>query len=458
MDQNALILGKSLYPCASGGCASLIKRLQNQFSFRHIEEREAAPAGLPFAPDLVVLRLAASASRENLISACRDYWPQAQRFGVICAGLGGPEGEYSLLLKGVDDFVTCPYQEPELFFRVERLLRAKRAAGRSCGSLTRPLDKFPLVGASAAFRGVLEKIPLVADSNHTVLVSGETGSGKEVVARAIHYQGNRRGKPFVAVNCGALPDHLFENELFGHVKGAFTDASSTEKGLIAEAEGGTLFLDEIDALSHAGQVKLLRFLQDGEYRPVGSARMLLGDVRVIAATNADLARKVEAGQFRQDLYYRLNALGLMIPPLRERIEDLTALTNYFLTRFAQQHGQEVRQVSAQAMAKLTAFSWPGNIRELESVITRSLTFSRSMTLHADDIELPLVPTQSNESPQLLRDAKLNTVNAFEHNFLANLLAKYRGNVSRAAKAAGKERRTFQRLLRKHGLSRRSFEL
>ena len=358
MDQNALILGKSLYPCGSGSCASLIKRLQKQFSFRHIEEREAVLDGLPFAPDIVVLRFAAPAAPENLLSACRDHWPQAQRFGVVCADLGGAAGEYSLLLNGVDDFVTCPYQEPELFFRLDRVLRAKRATDKSYGSFTWPADKFPLVGASAAFRGVLEKIPLVADSILTVLVSGETGSGKEVVARAIHYQGNRRGKPFVAVNCGALPDHLFENELFGHVKGAFTDASSTEKGLIAEAEGGTLFLDEIDALSHAGQVKLLRFLQDGEYRPVGPARMRLGDVRVIAATNADLARKVEAGQFRQDLYYRLNALALMISPLRERIEDLTALANYFLARFAQQHGQEVRQVSAQAMAKLGSFSWP----------------------------------------------------------------------------------------------------
>jgi DNA-binding NtrC family response regulator len=193
MDQNALILGKSLYPCGSGGCASLIKRLQKQFSFRHIEECEAAPDGLPFAPDIVVLRLAAPAAPENLLSACRDHWPQAQRFGVVCAGLGGAAGEYSLLLNGVDDFVTCPYQEPELFFRLDRVLRAKRATGKSCGSFTWPLDKFPLVGASAAFRGVLEKIPLVADSILTVLVSGETGSGKELLAnpevRAAYLEG-----------------------------------------------------------------------------------------------------------------------------------------------------------------------------------------------------------------------------------------------------------------------------
>src|SRR4029077_18008560 len=161
-----------------------------------------------------------------------------------------------------------------------------------------------------------------ADCRATVLISGETGSGKEVMARAIHYQSARSGKPFIPVNCGALPDHLFENELFGHAKGAFTDASSTEKGLIAEAEEGTLFLDEIDALSQSGQVKLLRFLQNGEYRPLGSSRSVAANVRIIAATNTDLFDRVKAKLFREDLYFRLNPLSVIIPPLRERKEDI----------------------------------------------------------------------------------------------------------------------------------------
>jgi DNA-binding NtrC family response regulator len=312
------------------------------------------------------------------------------------------------------------------------------------------------VGESEAFLRVVEKISPLALSRAPVLISGETGTGKELFARAIHYQGPRRGKPFIPVNCGALPDHLFENELFGHVKGAFTDASSAEKGLIAEAEGGTLFLDEVDALSHAGQVKLLRFLQDGEYRPVGSARTVIADVRVIAATNTDLMKRVESKIFRDDLYYRLNFLSLAIPALRERIEDVVPLAAHFLDRYAKQDGREARIFSLGALEKLMAYSWPGNIRELESVITRSLTFSGATTLEPDDIELPSVNDEAISRARSLRDAKSRTVQAFERGYLTKLLARYQGNVTHAAKAAGKERRTFQRLLRKHNLSRHSF--
>jgi DNA-binding NtrC family response regulator len=260
----------------------------------------------------------------------------------------------------------------------------------------------------------------------------------------------------VPFNSGALPDHIIENELFGHAKGAFTDASSAENGLIAEAEGGTLFLDEVDALSHAGQVKLLRFLQDGEYRPVGSSRTVNADVRVIAATNTDLAKRVKLKLFREDLFYRLNCLSLAIPPLRERLEDVAPLAAHFLERYAMQDGRPPRALSSHALEKLLAYSWPGNIRELESVITRSLTFSGAAILEPADIELPSVADEPLPRARSLRDAKSKTVQAFERGFLASLLAKYQGNVTHAAKAAGKERRAFQRLLKKHNLNRQSF--
>jgi two-component system response regulator AtoC len=259
------------------------------------------------------------------------------------------------------------------------------------------------------------------------------------------------------VNCGALPDHLFENELFGHVKGAFTDASSAEKGLIAEAEGGTLFLDEIDTLSHSGQVKLLRFLQDGEYRPVGSARTVIADVRILAATNADLSKQVEKKQFREDLYYRLNALSLCIPSLRDRIEDVVPLTAHFLDRYAREQGREVQAISPLAMNQLMSYTWPGNVRELESVIIRALTFTRSRNLQTTDIELASEPGDDSPRTKSLREAKNKTIATFERRYLAGLLAQHRGNVTHAAIAAGKERRTFQRLLRKHALDRHSFQ-
>jgi DNA-binding NtrC family response regulator len=364
----------------------------------------------------------------------------------------------SSVLTNVDDFLSCPFQDSELFLRVKRLLQTKRVTNGSFYSegIKENLRLESLVGESENFLRAVEKISPLALSRATVLISGETGTGKELFARAIHYQGPRRGKPFIPVNCGALPDHLFENELFGHVKGAFTDASSAEKGLIAEAGGGTLFLDEVDALSHAGQVKLLRFLQDGEYRPVGSARTVITDVRVIAATNTDLMKRVESKLFRDDLYYRLNFLSLAIPALRERIEDVVPLAAHFLDRYAKQDGQEPRVLSSLAREKLMAYGWPGNIRELESVITRSLTFSVAPTLEADDIGLPSASDEVIPRARSLRDAKSRTVQAFERGYLASLLATYQGNVTHAAKAAGKERRTFQRLLRKHNLSRHSF--
>ncbi|MGB7946823.1 MAG: sigma-54 dependent transcriptional regulator, partial [Candidatus Binatia bacterium] len=423
------------------------------------EERcgEHLPDRLSFVPDLVLLRLWGDASGHTLARSCRNRWPGVTILALLCAGWDGLMPESSSVLADFDDFLICPFQDAELLLRTNRLLQTKRAVpGWSRATETENLHFDSLVGSSENFLKAVNKVLPLALSRATVLISGETGTGKELFARAIHYQSPRHGKPFIPVNCGALPDHLLENELFGHVKGAFTDASSAEKGLIAEAEGGTLFLDEVDALSDAGQVKLLRFLQDGEYRPVGSARTVIADARVIAATNTDLLKRVESKLFRDDLYYRLNFLFLAIPPLRKRIEDVVPLTVHFLNRYAKQESQTSRVFSFEALEKLMVYSWPGNIRELESVIARSLTFSGATTLEPADIELPSVHDEASSRARSLRDAKSRTVLAFERGYLARLLAKYRGNVTHAAKAAGKERRTFQRLLRKHNLRRDSF--
>jgi DNA-binding NtrC family response regulator len=457
--RNALILNQDSFSCPVNQCGSLLRSLRNHISFREILERNAT-VSLPevsFTPDLIILRLPLSAATQKLIDSCRRMWNRAAMIALFCRGSNEPTDDFPYLFGALDDFVSCPFRQSEFILRVRRLLQSKKPISGSPSDEGKHTFHFEsIVGDSPNFLRVVEKIPLLANCQTTILISGETGSGKEVIARAIHYQGSRQGKPFIPVNCGALPDHLFENELFGHTKGAFTDASSAEKGLIAEAEGGTLFLDEIDALSQAGQVKLLRFLQDGEYRPVGSARTLIADVRVIAATNTELTKRVESKLFRDDLYYRLNFLSLAIPPLRERIEDVVPFTAHFLGRYAKQNGQAARVFSFGALEKLMAYSWPGNIRELESVITKTLTFSTAPTLEADDIELSSASDEVISRARSLRDAKSRTVQAFERGYLTKLLAKYRGNVTHAAKAAGKERRTFQRLLRKHNLSRHSF--
>jgi transcriptional regulator with PAS, ATPase and Fis domain len=315
-----------------------------------------------------------------------------------------------------------------------------------------------LVGESEIFRRAVEKTALLARSDATVLISGETGTGKELFARAIHYQGPRKDKPFIPVNCGALPDHLFENELFGHEKGAFTDASSAEKGLIAEAEGGTLLLDEIDTLSLSAQVKLLRFLQSWEYRPLGCSKSTVADVRVVAATNADLRQRMELKFLRQDLYYRLNTLSLSIPSLRERIGDIPCLTSYFIARYANQNGRPAPELSAEVLRALMAYSWPGNVRELECAVQRAMTLNTSGTLRWEDFDLPTSLAVEIPEQGSLREAKTKAVAEFERSYLSNLLTTCRGNITQAAKAAGKERRSFQRLVRKYGLERHSFQI
>jgi len=313
-----------------------------------------------------------------------------------------------------------------------------------------------LIGRSESFVKVIEKLPLLARSNSPVLVMGETGTGKELVARAIHYHSARQGKPFIPVNCGALSDPLFENELFGHAKGAFTDASSDENGLIAEAEGGTLLLDEVDALSPAAQVKLLRFLQDREYRRIGSPKTRVADVRILAATNADLTSLIEAKRFRGDLYYRLNILSLSLPPLRERAGDVAFLAEHFLMKFRRHYLKDPLKFAPEALQGLLSYAWPGNVRELEAVIERAVILADAPHLGLKDLALP-VSLPGAAPSRSLREAKTAAIRQFEKSYLYNLLLSHQGNITRAAKSAGKKRQTLQKLLRKYGFERHAFQ-
>lgn len=457
MRKALIINGSGFNPC-SPRCGSLITLLNQANAFDQVQETSIdGPGSEPgLAPDLILARLRLNDWASLSLQFCKQAWVSAKTFAVVCEREVQKEKLPPALLN-VDDLVFCPYEEHELLFRIRRLL--KKATGGA--TLTRPSmdsrQRNLLVGESETFLHAIGRVGLLAQSRAPVVISGETGSGKELLARAIHYQSIRKDKPFIPVNCGALPDDLFENELFGHLKGAYTSASTAENGLITEAEGGTLFLDEVDALSPAAQIKLLRFLQSGEYRPLGSSRALLADVRVIAATNTDLQRAVQLKLFREDLLYRLNVLSLVIPALRDRGSDVLALASHFLSLYAREHNRLTPRLSEDAKLKLLNYSWPGNVRELESVIQRAIVLQDSEVLTGADFELQDSNDPRGPQHELFRLEKSLAIGKFERSFLANLLAAHGGNISRAAKAAGKDRRSFQRLMGKYSLSRKSFQ-
>lgn len=322
-------------------------------------------------------------------------------------------------------------------------------------SLTEKLGLQQLIGQNSLFASEINKIPLVARSDASVLISGETGTGKEMVARAIHYLSPRAGKAFVPINCGAIPVELVENELFGHDRGAFTGAASTRDGLIHEAEEGTLFLDEVNCMPLFAQVKLLRFLQSKEYRRLGSTKSLNCDVRIIAASNADLEAELAAGTLRRDLYYRLNVVPIVLPSLRARGNDIILLARHFLAKYAAKLNNSVADFSPEAERKLLLYSWPGNVRELEHVIERVLILCTEKIIQADHIVLP--SGETNSSQLSFQEAKANVISQFETTYIQSLLTVYQGNITKAAQAAQKERRTFWQLVRKHNIDVQKFK-
>lgn len=317
-----------------------------------------------------------------------------------------------------------------------------------------------LVGESDSFRRVLRLVQRLSLCDATVLIHGETGTGKELVARAIHYLGARRTSPFIGVNCGAIPDSLVESEFFGHTRGAFTDAKQARVGFIAQAQGGTLFLDEVDSLTQRSQVALLRFLQDYEYRPVGASATKSADVRVLAATNADLEQLVASGGYRQDLLYRLNVLSVHLPSLRERGDDVVLLAKAFLRRLKVQYGTPNRTLHPDTIAFLREYAWPGNVRELENLVQRAVLLS-------DDDVIRMTSAADNEardgrtSARALTDDRFQTAKAraiaqFERAYICELLSRTHGNISLAARMSGKERSRLGKLVKKYGLEREQF--
>ncbi len=351
--------------------------------------------------------------------------------------------------KGAYDYLVKPFNPEEISLLIERLIQSKELA-REVSFLRKELTKqyrfHDLVSKSPKMQQVFEFARTVAKSNSNILILGESGTGKELLARAIHNESPRANGPFVAVSCVALPETLLESELFGHEKGAFTDAITQKKGKFELAHGGTLFLDEIGDISPKLQLALLRVLEEREFTRVGGTQPIRVDVRIIAATNRDLKRAVDEGQFRDDLYYRLNVISIKIPPLRERREDIPLLAQHFVEKFNIELGKRVERISEEAMKKLMAYHWPGNVRELENVIERAMVITKGSVIRPEEIQLPTEETPPVEDKSL---------RAVERAHILRVLEENNWNVQRSAQILGIDRVTLYNKMKRYGIKRPS---
>ncbi|HUK66284.1 MAG TPA: sigma-54 dependent transcriptional regulator [Anaeromyxobacteraceae bacterium] len=403
----------------------------------------------------------------ELLTAVKHRRPEVEV--IMMTGHATVETALAAVKAGAYDYLTKPFDDVELVARaVEKAAERKQLFDRNRALETALREKEGgtpgdgLVGNSGPIRDVVRMVDAVAYSAATVLVQGESGTGKELVARALHAKSPRRGHPFVALNCGALTETLLESELFGHVKGAFTGAQRDQKGLFDAADGGTIFLDEIGDIPPATQVRLLRVLQEGELKRVGSADSIKVDVRVIAATHRDLPKLVKAGKFREDLFYRLNVIAIPLPALRERIEDVPLLAHHFLRRYTERLGKKVKTLSPEAIELLCGYRWPGNVRELENAVERAVVLCRGESISPAD----LPPAVTGRTAPLIREAPLagddaawlsmsyavakeQALRRFEKSYVEALMRACENNISAAARKAGMDRSNFKRVLRKY---------
>ena len=423
------------------------------FTFSRFEYRTEAglkPHAAGFGnPDVVVATLGPfqATNGELFFASLRRAFPH--RSVLVTTTHPNTFDFLRVLEMGASDFLLPPLRRSELLPRLMRQARITCCSDALVQKLKEDIGLKQMIGESPTFLDKVRCVPRFARCDAPVLISGESGTGKELFARAIHYLSPRADRPFVPVNCGALPENLVESEIFGHKRGAFTGAVSDQAGLIREAEGGTLFLDEIDCLTPQAQVKLLRFLQDGEYRSVGSHQILRANIRVVAAANADFSHIVREGKFREDLFYRLNVLALALPALRERPGDILLLTHDFLEKQAAITEARPKNLSLAALNRLLSHSWPGNVRELQNVLTRAIVLSDRDSIEPPDLDLPEDGPTAEE--QSFRAMKSRAIQRFEHDFLATIMHAHGGNITRAASAVKKNRRAFWQLLRKHGM-------
>jgi DNA-binding NtrC family response regulator len=387
----------------------------------------------------------------DVLRAAKAHCPEADV--ILLTAYAGWESAKEAIQLGAYDYFEKGREPDELLHRIARAVEDKALRRENENLRAQVRERFGLPGliaTSAVMAQVLDLVGRVAPTDATVLICGESGTGKEIIAKALHHASPRADGRFVPINCGALPETLLESEIFGHVKGAFTGAAVNKKGLFEEAHGGTLFLDEIGEMAPGLQVKLLRALQSGEVRPVGSTQDISVDARVVAATNRDLEMMVREGHFREDLFYRLNVIPIVLPPLRERRADIPLLAEHFLARFAERQSRALR-LSGGAMERLLRYAWPGNVRELQNAMERTAILARDETIEAGDLPhhvsagLALGPAPRLAAEQTLAEA--------ERAHIVQILERHGWNHSRAAEALGIGRTTLWRKLKEYGIER-----
>ena len=374
---------------------------------------------------------------------------------IILTAYGTIESAVEAMKRGAYSYLTKPFDPQDLLLQIDRALENRRLTSevqRLKGLLSEQYDFSNIVAKSEKMKKVLEAVSQIAKIDSTVFIHGESGTGKELIAKAIHLASERKNKSFIAINCAALPEALLESKLFGHEKGAFTGAIRSTKGLFVQAHEGTIFLDEIGDMSLPIQAKLLRVLQERQFYPVGSEKLVEVDVRVIVATNKDLEDQVKQGLFREDLFYRIHVIPVYLPPLRERKGDIPSLVDHFIKKFSQQMKKEIKGLSPSALQRLMLHDWPGNVRELENTIEYAVAMTQREVLTEKNI-LQTKGALPHEPLRPLKEAK----DDYEKNYLIHLLEMCRGNISQAARLAGKYRPDFYDLMKKHNLNISNFK-
>lgn len=404
---------------------------------------------LPDGDSLVILTDGAPGVQKRIAAELRSAGIVA-RLSLLGSGIGWDED----LLSVTRDIGSWPQELSALAFKLNNSVAVRFASSPDLDDLS----DFNLLGESSSFIACKQRIRLCAQTDAPVLICGETGTGKELAAQALHYLGERRRGPLVPLNCGAVPEGLFENELFGHAKGAYTDARSRYGGLVEQADGGTLLLDEIDTLSPRSQVVLLRFLQDFSYRALGAKSSRKADIRLVSASNRDLGECVDLGRFRRDLLYRIDVLEVTMPPLRERIEDVELLSRQFVRNFEHKYGKRFRRIDTESLEILKQYDWPGNIRELEHQIHRAVVLAEGTTLRLSD-DTPAddhAPAGADNDATSFNAAKAAAIAKFEKDYICSLLKATHGNITQAAARSGKERRALGKLIKKHHIDRQQY--